>query len=622
LVPHWGIVTYHTMELQTPSSQALVSPRQSTDSLHRHSDPLPSLAPHPSQTPSSVPTDFPILSNPLPPSSPNSITNDPQPKLSDHHVDEVSKTQTPSQEKRKVSFNLESKSRDPGAPVFTFTPETNTIWFELPDFSWKKLLKFMGPAFLVTIAYMDPGNLASDIQSGSQFSYSLIWVILAASGLGLFLQILSMKLGVITRNNLAALTAQEFQDQKYVKAALFVIAELTIVGSDVPEVVGTAIALKLLGSIPLYIGVLLTAMSVFMFLGLDRFGARYLELFIALLIGIVLFCFLAQLGLTHVPLEGLLGGFVPRIQSLGAMYSLIALLGSVVMPHNLYLHSGLVQSRDFGKSVSELKEACRYNELESSIAIGISVLVNMAVIAVAANSFFPNSTTGLNSAPQLLSQALGGSQVASYLFSVALLCSGQSSTMTGTFTGQLVMESFVQIKLSNFWRATVTRGLAILPSLIVSILYGDDGAENLIVFSQVFLSILLPFPLICLIKFTSDENLMGRAFMNGPKTRIIASVLGFLVTIANLVGIISLVKDPISSLVPASQVMAIVSMIIVFGSYVSFMIFLTRRPFRCERYSPTNLTFRPSVLKEMEEEELPEYGIASRYSYFTLNQLG
>jgi hypothetical protein len=194
--------------------------------------------------------------------------------------------------------------------------------------------------------------------------------------------------------------------------------------------------------------------------------------------------------------------------------------------------------------------------------------------------------------------------------------------MTGTFTGQLVMESFVQIKLSNFWRATVTRGLAILPSLIVSILYGDDGAENLIVFSQVFLSILLPFPLICLIKFTSDENLMGRAFMNGPKTRIIASVLGFLVTIANLVGIISLVKDPISSLVPASQVMAIVSMIIVFGSYVSFMIFLTRRPFRCERYSPTNLTFRPSVLKEMEEEELPEYGIASRYSYFTLNQLG
>eukprot|EP00475_Leptophrys_vorax_P001508 TRINITY_DN1082_c0_g1_i1.p1 TRINITY_DN1082_c0_g1~~TRINITY_DN1082_c0_g1_i1.p1 ORF type:complete len:522 (+),score=122.48 TRINITY_DN1082_c0_g1_i1:552-2117(+) len=520
-----------------------------------------------------------------------------------------------------VAFDTESKSREQAGTFFQFTPETNTIFFELPRFSWKKLAKFMGPAFPVTIAYMDPGNLASDIQSGSQFSYSLIWVILAASGLGLFLQILSMKLGVITRNNLAELTAQEFAEEKYVKYILFVIAELTIIGSDVPEVVGTAIALKLLANIKLYIGVLLTALSVFMFLGLDRFGARYLELFIAILIGIVLFCFLAQLGLTRVPIDGILTGFVPEITSLAAMYSLIALLGSVVMPHNLYLHSGLVQSRDFGKSVSELKEACRYNELESTIAIGVSVLVNVAVIAVAANSFYPNSATGLMSAPQLLSQSLGGSQIAGILFSVALLASGQSSTMTGTFTGQLIMEAFVHLKLPNFWRSLLTRGLAIIPSLIVSIVNGENGAENLIVFSQVFLSILLPFPLICLIKFTSDENLMGRAFMNSRRVKLIAIVLGVIVTLANIVGIISTIKDPIAQLPTSLFVFSIVSVVIIFGSYVAFMLYLVKRPFRCERYSPQNLTFRPSVLQEM-EDEAPQDNLSARLSYYTRSQLG
>jgi NRAMP (natural resistance-associated macrophage protein)-like metal ion transporter len=494
----------------------------------------------------------------------------------------------------------------------------------LPEFSWKKLFKFMGPAFLVSIAYMDPGNLDSDIQSGAMFEYQLVWVIFFASGLGLLLQTLAMRLGIVTRRNLAQLCQEEFENEKYKKYALFVIAELTIIASDVPEVVGTAIALKLLFGLPLFAGVILTAVSVFIFLGLERFGARFLEFFIAGLIAIILFSFLAQVGLTHTPFVSILGGLAPQITSLDAMYSFIALLGSVVMPHNLFLHSGLVQSREFGKSVKELKDACRYNTIESAFAIGISVLVNVAVISVAAKSFFPNDDTGLRSAPALLAEALGDAKTASVLFGVALLASGQSSTMTGTFAGQIVMEGFIDLKMSNFWRSLITRGLAIFPSLVVSIVYGDQGADDLIVFSQVFLSFLLPFPLICLIKFTNDEDLMGKYLMNTKLVRNASIVLGGIVTIANIIGLVSLFIDPVSAMDPVPQGFSIFFIFLMFLVYLGFLFHLIRRPWNCKRYAnkDTPTSGRASVLPEKAGEYPPEMGLAARYSYYTLAQLG
>jgi NRAMP (natural resistance-associated macrophage protein)-like metal ion transporter len=444
-------------------------------------------------------------------------------------------------------------------------------------FSWRKLFKFMGPAFLVSNANMDPGNLDSDIQSGAMLGYELIWVIVLASTMGLVLQILSMKMGIITGKNLAELSKAEYKDTKWLLYTLFAISELTIIAADIPEVVGTAIALNILGNVPLWAGVLVTAVSVVVFIGLGRFGAKAIEIFIALLIAVILFCFLAQVGITGVPFVDILGGFVPKLTSTASIYSLIALVGSVVMPHNFFLHSGLVQNRHPDRSYKELHDACRYNTVESAFAIAISALVNISVIALSAHTMFGNEEAGLKTVPTILSSSLGGN-TATILFAIALLASGQSSTMTGTFAGQIVMEGFIDLKMSDVVRAMLTRGLAIIPSLIVSIIYGQNGADDLIVLSQVILSILLPFPLICLIKLTGSSQIMGRRFANSVRVQRISYVLAFFVCLANIVGISLNLADILSSSSTGVQVVVWLLYACILLLYLGLLYILIRRP--------------------------------------------
>eukprot|EP00475_Leptophrys_vorax_P026587 TRINITY_DN3764_c1_g1_i2.p1 TRINITY_DN3764_c1_g1~~TRINITY_DN3764_c1_g1_i2.p1 ORF type:complete len:549 (-),score=126.29 TRINITY_DN3764_c1_g1_i2:59-1705(-) len=400
------------------------------------------------------------------------------------------------------------------------------------QFSFRKLWAFMGPGFLVSIAYMDPGNLDTDIQAGSQFQYDLIWVLVMASCLGLMLQTLATRLGVVTGRDLAQLCKMEYRGKLTI--VLWLLAELTVIASDIPEVIGTAIALKLLFGLKLWIGVIVTAFSVFIFLGLSYFGVRKLEFFIAFLVGTILCCFLAEVFLSGVPASGVFGGFVPTINS-KMIYSMTSLTGAVVMPHNLFLHSGLVHTRAFGRKVHEIKEACKYNLVESAIAIGISVVIN---ISIAGRVFFYNGDAGLEMAPKLLTSSLGNG--ANTLFALALLASGQSSTMTGTFAGQFVMEGFLDLKVKPWVRATLTRGMAIVPSLIIALAAGEGGADGLIVFSQSLLSILLPFALIPLLKFTNSTDKMGQ-FAN-------ALWLSFSVALANVTLVLPTVEPALAEM--------------------------------------------------------------------------
>jgi len=357
---------------------------------------------------------------------------------------------------------------------------------------------------------------------------------------------------------------------------LWVLAEMTIIASDIPEVVGTSIALNILFGIPLWIGVVITSISVFLFLMINLFGVRKLELFIGLLIFIVLFCFLIEMFLSPISIRGFFSGFIPTIQP-GSMFSITALIGAVVMPHNLYLHSALVQSRKFGRSVPELKEACRYNAYESFLALSVSLVINLAVISISAADFFPRSDVGLSSAPELLDSILGGGKVASIVFAIALLASGQSSTMTGTYAGQFVMEGFLDLSIPQWSRATITRGFAILPSLSVALIAGEKGADALIVFSQAILSVLLPFSLIPLLKVT-NSSLKMRSFANSWLIKVVTTILGCFVTAANLVLVFSSIAPFIRAVSLGLRTLIYLLTSLLGIAYVTLLIYLIRRP--------------------------------------------
>jgi manganese transport protein len=396
-------------------------------------------------------------------------------------------------------------------------------------FSFRKLWAFMGPGFLVSIAYIDPGNFAVDLQAGAELKYMLVWVLLVATVLSLVLQSLSSRLGIVTGRNLA----QMCRDALPTRAAycLWVVAEITVIASDIPEVIGTAIALKLLFGLELWIGVLVTSVSVLVFLGLSYWGVRKIELFIAMLLGVVWVCFLVEFGLSAPSPGSLFAGFLPNMSRNG-LYPAVALVGSVVMPHNLFLHSALVQSRRIRRTAYHLNDACLYNNVESAIALAISFTINVTIISVAATSLTPESAeVGLIKIPHLLRNTLG--PAAGTLFAVALLASGQSSTMTGTYAGQFVMEGFLRIFIPKWARAILTRSTAIVPSLLAALLAGEKGSQSLIVLSQVVLSMMLPFALIPLLRFTSHEPLMGE-FATKRFVRLFASLLGAVLLVANV----------------------------------------------------------------------------------------
>ncbi|RDY08367.1 Metal transporter Nramp5, partial [Mucuna pruriens] len=381
---------------------------------------------------------------------------------------------------------------------------------------WKKFLSHVGPGFLVSLAYLDPGNMETDLQAGADHKYELLWVILIGLVFALIIQSLAANLGVSTGKHLSELCKAEYP--LLVKYCLWLLAELAVIAADIPEVIGTAFALNILFHIPVWAGVLVTGCSTLLFLGLQRFGVRKLELLISVLVFVMAGCFFGEMSYVKPPASGVLKGMlVPKLSGQGATGDAIALLGALVMPHNLFLHSALVLSRKVPSSVRGINDACKYFLIESGFALFVAFLINVAMVSVAGTVCSADNLSAanndkcsdltLNSASFLLKNVLGRSS--STIYAIALLASGQSSAITGTYAGQYIMQGFLDMRMKKWIRNFVTRCIAIAPSLIVSIIGGSAGAGRLIIIASMILSFELPFALIPLLKFSSSSTKMG-----------------------------------------------------------------------------------------------------------------
>jgi manganese transport protein len=369
------------------------------------------------------------------------------------------------------------------------------------------MFAFAGPAYLVSVGYMDPGNWATDIEGGARFGYELLWVLVMSNLMAILLQTLAARLGIVSRRDLAQACRETYP--RLVNFALWVLCEIAIAACDLAEVLGAAIGLNLLFGLPLLPGVLLTSLDILVLLWLSHLGIRVIEGFVLTLIAIMAGCFLIEILMAKPVLAQIVTGLTPRLTSQN-LYLAIGILGATVMPHNLYLHSALVQTRRIGASHDEKRAACKFNLIDSVVALNGAMLVNTAILVLAGAVFFQRHivVTEIQQAYQMLSPLLG-TTLAGVLFGVALLCSGQSSTMTGTMAGQIVMEGFLTIRMRPWLRRLVTRTLAIIPAAITVYLSGNRGTLRLIILSQVIISMQLPFAVIPLIHFTSDRNRMG-----------------------------------------------------------------------------------------------------------------
>jgi len=380
---------------------------------------------------------------------------------------------------------------------------------ELPSF-WRRLFAFVGPAYLVSVGYMDPGNWATDIAAGSRFGYALIWVLLMSNLMAVLLQSLSARLGIVTRMDLAQGCRSMFGTR--VSVALWILAEIAIGACDVAEVLGSAIGLQLLFGIPLLIGVFVTAFDTFLLLLLQNRGVRVLEAFVVALITTIGVCLGIEILLAKPALEPLAAGFVPTLPGADALYLAIGILGATVMPHNLYLHSALVQSRRISHTPKGIRSGMRFNFIDSVVALNGAFFINAALLIVAAATFFQSGiyhVADIQDAHHLLEPILGV-HLAPIAFAVALIASGQSSTITGTLAGQVVMEGFIQIRIHPIARRMLTRAVAIIPAVAAIVIYGERGTGELLILSQVILSLQLSFAVIPLIHLVSDRRWMGQ----------------------------------------------------------------------------------------------------------------
>ena len=372
---------------------------------------------------------------------------------------------------------------------------------------WRRMFAFAGPAYLVSVGYMDPGNWATDLEGGARFGYKLLWVLVMANLMAILLQTLSARLGIASGRDLAQACRETYP--RPINLSLWALCEIAIAACDLAEVLGAAIALNLLFGLPLLIGVLVTATDTLLLLGLTRFGIRIIESFVLSLITVIGVCFLLEIWLAKPVVSLLAGGLIPRLNS-QSLYVAIGILGATVMPHNLYLHSALVQTRRIGAGDAEKRAACRFNLIDLVVALNGALLVNAAILILAAAVFFQHGrvVTEIQQAHELL-EGLLGSTLAPILFAVALLCSGQSSTMTGTMAGQIVMEGFLNVRMRPWLRRLVTRMVAIVPAALTVYVSGQQGTFRLLILSQVILSMQLPFAVVPLIHFTSDRKRMG-----------------------------------------------------------------------------------------------------------------
>jgi manganese transport protein len=404
-------------------------------------------------------------------------------------------------------------------------PEAHRSIPILSTASWlRKLFAFAGPGYLVAVGYMDPGNWATDLGGGAKFGYRLLSVVLISNLMAMFLQALSAKLGIVTGRDLAQACREHYS--RRTTFLLWVACEIAIAACDLAEVLGSAVALQLLFGLPLLAGVIITALDVLIVLALQGRGFRLIEAFVVTLILTIAGCFVYELFIARPIWMDAARGFIPHTEILRnreMLYIAIAILGATVMPHNLYLHSSIVQTRAFGSGVRDKREALRFAYIDSNLALGIALFINAAILVLAAAAFH---TRGLHdvaeiaSAYKLLSPVLGAS-LASTIFACALLASGQNSTLTGTLAGQIVMEGFLDIRLKPWLRRLITRAIAIIPAILVIAIAGENKVTWLIILSQVVLSFQLPFAVIPLVQFTSSRKNMGE-FVNSRLTTAIA----------------------------------------------------------------------------------------------------
>lgn len=398
------------------------------------------------------------------------------------------------------------------APAVSLAEVYRTIRIPENAGFWRKMFAFAGPGYLVAVGYMDPGNWATDIAGGSAFGYTLLSVILISNFMAILLQALSLRLGIATGLDLAQACRRQYS--RPVSFVLWVLCEIAICACDLAEIIGTAIALQLLFGIPLMLGIGLTVLDTLLILFLQSRGFRYLEAFIIALLVIIAGCFAVEMALSQPEIGAVLAGYIPSTEIVtnpAMLYIAIGILGATVMPHNLYLHSAIVKTRSYGEDTNSKREAIKFGTIDSTVALMFALLINSAILIMAAATFHTNGMTEvaeIQDAHKLLTPMLG-TAMASTVFALALLASGQNSTVTATLAGQIVMEGFLELRLPPWARRLVTRMIAIIPALVVCYLYGTEGTAQLLVLSQVILSLQLPFAVIPLVSFTSNKKMMG-----------------------------------------------------------------------------------------------------------------
>jgi manganese transport protein len=463
---------------------------------------------------------------------------------------------------------------------------------------WRRMFAFAGPAYLVSVGYMDPGNWATDLEGGARFGYQLLWVLVMSNAMAILLQTLSSRLGIVSGRDLAQACREKYP--RPVNLALWVLCEIAIAACDLAEVLGAAIGLNLLFHIPLLTGVLITAFDTLLILWLQGFGIRTIEAFVLALIAVIGVCFGVEILWAHPASEGLLAGLAPRLSS-ESLYVAIGILGATVMPHNLYLHSALVQTRHIGHSDQAKRIACRYNLVDSVVALNGALLVNAAILIMSAAVFYRRHiiVTEIQQAHVLLAPLLGTS-LAGIFFAAALLCSGQSSTLTGTLAGQVVVEGFLNLRVRPWLRRLITRAMAVIPAALTIYFSGPQASYQLIILSQVILSLQLPFAIIPLIHFTSDPARMGR-FRNPGWVRALSWTTALIIVGLNLRLAILVVTDWLRQ--AGSWRLIVVAVTIATGAFLLFLLaWVSLEPFisrRIHRYGRAPVTLpEPARVQE------------------------
>lgn len=460
---------------------------------------------------------------------------------------------------------------------------------------FRKILAFFGPAYLVSVGYMDPGNWATDIAGGSQFGYALLWVLLMSNLMALLLQSLSARLGIVTQRDLAQASRETYSP--FINYILYFLAEIAIAACDLAEVLGMAIGINLLFDIPLIEGVLITVLDTFLLLFLINKGIRKMEAFIIVLVAIIGFSFIFEMIFAEPEMSKVFYGLIPSMPNEAALYIAIGIIGATVMPHNLYLHSSLVQTRKFSRTHAGIKQAIKYNFIDSAIALNLAFFVNAAILILAAATFYKNGmfeVAEIQDAHKFLAPLLG-TKWAPILFAVALIAAGQSSTITGTLAGQIVMEGYLNLRIQPWVRRIITRIIAIVPAVIVILIYGESITGKLLILSQVILSLQLGFAIIPLIHFVSDKSKM-KGYHISKLTQVAAWIIASIIVSLNA----KLVFDEISGWLETSQNPMILWLTVVplaFGFlilllYIVFKPFISKAKLDIHNHSPHNMVLK------------------------------